>query len=201
MNFDELKDAWANEPVEGPSVPTKLKSTTGNAIYRLRKNMKTEFSWTLIGLGLTLIFMFRQGHFSNLTFCAAFMLFAQSGYFFTRFFLFYKRSGRYDIGLKKNIRQFVYELEINMEVYRTYSICVTPLACLAWIGLLGGEHSSYIRQYFNADISTNPEKLISMLAVLVALQVFGAVMLQLHQKTQYNRYLKELKSVVSEFED
>jgi hypothetical protein len=155
MNFDELKDAWANESVEGPAVPTKLKSATDSAIQKLRRNMKREFSWTLFGLGATLIYLICQKQVSNLTFFAVFMLFVQSGYFFTRFFLFYKRSATYDMGLKKNIRQFVYELELNMEVYRTYSICVTPVSLLAWLGLLTGGHGTYFSIRISESIQAN----------------------------------------------
>lgn len=200
MNFDELKDAWANESVEGPAVPTRLKSTTDTIISRLRKNMKREFLWTIFGLAATLAYMICQKEVSVLTFFAVFMLFVQSGYFFTRFFLFYKRSARYDMGLKENIRQFVYELELNLEVYQTYSICITPVSLLAWLGLLTGGHSTYF-QFFNEDIGEHPRKLISMLLVIVSLQIFGASAMFRQQKRCYKQRVQELKSVASEFED
>lgn len=195
MNFDNLKDAWAQEPDNTGAIPFSFSGSTTSAIRRLRKNMRAEFFWTMGCLGATLVFLFiwRRGHISTLTFYAAFFLFLQAGYYFTRFFLFYRRTASYDIGLRKSLRKFAYELELNMEIYKTYSFCVTPIACLLWMSLL--------HPYFNADLPTSTRTLIWLVGTLLCAPLFTMYCLRFHLWTQYGRYLKELKGVLDDLEE
>lgn len=204
MNFDDLKDAWAKEPIEERSIPAPLTGKTTSAITRLRKNMRNEFFWTLFGLAATLVFMITwgNGHLSNLTLCAAFFLFMQAGYYFTRFFLFYKRTARYDMGLRKGLRKFVYELELNVEVYKAYSFCVAPVACLLWIGILDNDSTTaVVRRYFSTNMPTPGWSLAQMLVILLLMQFVGLFFVNIHLRTQYGRYLKDLKRVLEDLED
>ena len=203
MNFDNLKDAWAKEPVTG-TIPEPMTGKTRSAVTRLRGNMRNEFVWTLIGLACTLVFMmlWGGGHLSVLTFCTAALLFSQSGYYFFRFFLYYRRTGSYDLGLRKGLRRFVSELELNMEIYRTYSFCVTPVACLLWIAILDKDGSTHlIRQYMFSDAPASPWRLLEIIIVLIGIQATVAFCLQFHLRTQYGRYLKELKKILEDLEE
>jgi hypothetical protein len=203
MNFEDLRDAWAKEPLEGGVIPARFTGKTTSALHRLRKNMRNEFVGTLVGLTLTLIFIlaYSRSHLSVLALCAAGFLFVQTGYYFTRFILFYRRTERYDMGLLKNLRKFIYELELNMEVYKTYSFCVTPIACLLWIAIIDRDATTgMVRKYLLSDIPASPWSLLSIVITLLCIQFVGAFFLRLHMRMQYGRYLKELKRTLEDLE-
>ena len=200
MNFDNLKDAWAQEPDNTGAIPLSLSGSTTSAIRRLRKNMRAEFFWTMGGLGATLAFLLIWKRTSILTFYAAFFLFLQAGYYFTRFFLFYRRTASYDIGLRKSLRKFAYELELNMEIYKTYSFCVTPVACLLWLALLDSA-TGLVHPYFSASLPTSTRTLVWLLGTLLCTPLFTMFCLRFHLWTQYGRYLKELKGVLDDLEE
>src|SRR5258708_39972432 len=65
---------------------------------------------------------------------AIFLLLVQSVYYFSRFYLFYKAIGRYDLRLRKSIYKMTYELELNIEIYKTFNYLVAPLVALIIIG-------------------------------------------------------------------
>ena len=206
MNFDDLKDAWAKEPIEERAIPAPLTGKTTSVIARLRRNMRNEFVWTTIGLGATLVMLiFHRGshRLSILALCAAAFLFVQAGYYFGRFFIFYRRTQRYDLGLRKSLRRFVSELELNIEVYRTYSFCVTPLACLLWIAIIDRDATGgvIIGQYLSGEVPSSPWVIVWIILTLIVTQFVGAFFLRLHLETQYVRYLKELKRILDDLED
>ncbi|HTJ12881.1 MAG TPA: hypothetical protein VL547_12680 [Dinghuibacter sp.] len=205
MNFDDLKDAWAKEPVDERVLPARLTGKTTGAIARLRRNMRNEFIWTILGLGATLVVLIVHGGHHRLTilaYCAAAFLFVQAGYYFFRFFLFYRRTQRYDLGLRKSLRRFVSELELNIEVYRTYSFCITPLACLVWIAIVDTDVTGgFIVRYLSGEMPTSPWTIIWIILTLLCTQFLGAFFLHLHLETQYTRYLKELRRILDDLED
>ncbi|TDX00619.1 hypothetical protein [Dinghuibacter silviterrae] len=203
MNFDDLKDAWAKEPAEGgsPSLPTEK---TTSAVSRIRKNMRNEFIATAFGFALTLVIVLMSG-FNHLTFlvvCTASFLFVQTGYYFTRFFLFYRRMERYDLGLKKSIRKIVYELELNMEVYKTYSFCVTPTATLLWIAVMGASSwGKFMRDFICEDTPGSAQKIFWIMVTFLIAQAMVAFVLHLQVRTKYGRHVAELKRVLDDLED
>jgi hypothetical protein len=202
MNFDNLKDAWAQEPVTA-SIPEPLAGKTSSAITRIRKNMRNEFIATVIGLIIPVLFLgvWRGVHLSVLAICAAAFLLVQTSYYFSRFFLFYRRSARYDLGLRKGLRRFVSELELNMEIYRTYSFCVMPLSCLLWVAILDTYSPiHFIHEYMLSDTPTSSRHLLWLILTLLAAQGIVAFFLQIHLRTQYGGYLRELKKTLEDLE-
>lgn len=203
MNFDELRDAWAKEPIDGGAIPALPSKKTLTAISRIRSNMRTEFVFTLIAYGLTAVFIlgFARSHISILIVCAAAFMFTQAAYYFTRFFLFYRRTGRYDLSLKGSLRKIVFELELNMEVYRTYSFCVTPLACLLSLAVLDATGiTNFMKLFACSDTPVGAGNLLWIIVTLLIAQVIGAFFLNLHLKLQYGSYLRDLKRTLDDLE-
>jgi hypothetical protein len=203
MNFDELRDAWARESVPGVVLPAIVAKTTGSAVVRIRRNMRIEFGWVSVAYVAALVYVlcFGRERLTLLLMCSGSFLFVQLGYYFFRFFLFYRRAGRYDPGLRKHLRRFTYELEVNMEIYRVYSFCVVPTGCLLMIALIdAGGRAGFLRTLFCED-GIGRGSLFGVLALLVLLQVIGAALLRLHMRLHYGRHLVVLKKAVEELED
>src|ERR1700743_1086598 len=133
MNIDDLKDAWNKDEPSGMhlSVSTALVKDTTSAIGKIRRNMKSEFIATLVSYFMMLWFLFyyqQNPFFFIVASSLIFTLMIPNAFFFFRFYVFYKSISRYDLNLKKSIRKMTYELELNIELYKSYNICITPLA-------------------------------------------------------------------------
>jgi hypothetical protein len=203
MNFEELRQSWANEPIEGAALPVALTAKTSSAISQVRRNMRNEFIWTLIGFGATLIFVlfYSKTRVSFLIVCAASFLVVQTVYYFWRFFLFYRRTAKYDMNLRKSIQRFVFELQLNMEVYKTYSFCVTPVACLLWIAIADAAGwTGFLQSFLCSGSALGARTVFWTVAVLLLAQIIGAFCLHFHLQTQYGRHLIQLKRVMSDLE-
>ena len=204
MNFDELKDAWAKEAVPPGKLSAELTARGRSAIDHIRRNMRMELLWTLISYVLLLLFLLFYSHtrWSLLLLCTASFLFMQTFYYFFRFFLFYRRTERYDWGLRKSLRQFVYEFELNMEIYKTYAFCVTPVAWLLWMAIMdSGGWMGFLQGFACGDVPFSVGKVTWIVVVLVLGQAFGVLGLKAHLRRKYGRYLIELKNVVEEMEE
>jgi hypothetical protein len=206
MNFDELRDAWAKEAVPGTALPAVIVERAGSAVTRIRRSMRLEFVWMIIGYAATLAYVLLSGptRFSFLVICAASFVIAQTIYFFVRFFLFYRRMERYDLGLRKNLRRFVYELELNIELYKGYAFCVLPAVFLLWIALMdAGGRAGFLRSFLCGDgvVTIGAGSMLAILGMLFLSQVIGVLFLHRRVWVRYGRYLLELKRLVAELED
>lgn len=186
MNFDNLKGAWANDKTDDIPLPVKKisPSETSSVVSKLRKSMKREFISEMIGF-VFLIFIILQSSKNTLSVfiisIAIFLLLVQAGYYFSRFYLFYKAIGCYDLSLRKSIYKITYELELNIEIYKTFNYLAAPLIVLIIIG----------------SMSTS---LFVIFIVLGIAQIISFVLLRLYVRTRYGRYLTELKKLMEDFE-
>jgi hypothetical protein len=189
MNFDDLQDAWAAaQPAENPSSIERLPfEKTFPAITRIRRNMKNEFiAAGLAFLVIIILFLLlsKTGVSVIMVIISSFIWLMQSGYYFWRFYIFYRQISRSDLSLKKSVRKFVYELELNIETYKTYSFCATPLVTLTGLAILA------------------PSGVRLWLIVLILLigQIVSSIWVNWHIKIRYGRYLKELKTLMDDLD-
>lgn len=205
MNFDDLKDAWSGDMTDVPPLPVKdipLKKVT-SSFTNIRRNMRREFFSQIAGyLVMIIIFLsvcktvFSIYVVSVITF----VLLMQCGYYFFRFYLFYKGTGRYDLSLKSSIRKIIYELELNIEIYKTYSCCAMPLAILATIVFIGGDGLFLVIRQMTPGSFVKVGPLLWVFLILAISQAVTVFFLNLHIRLRYGRYLAELKAVVVDLE-
>jgi hypothetical protein len=112
---------------------------------------------------------------------AIFLLLVQTGYYLSRFYLFYKAIGRYDLSSRKSIHKITYELELNIEIYKTFNYFVAPLVALI---IIGGRTTS----------------LFVILILLGVAQIISFFLLKLYIRARYGRQLAELKKIMDDLE-
>jgi hypothetical protein len=186
MNFDNLKDAWADDKTDDIFLPIRKVpiGETSSVVSKLRKRMKREFISEVIGFVLLLLIILQIPKNTLSLFIvsiAIFLLLLQTGYYFFRFYLFYKAIGRCDLSLRKSIHKITYELELNIEIYKTFNQFVAPLIALIIIG----------------SISTS---LFVIFIVLGISQIISFFLLKLYVGIRYGRYLVELKKMMEDLE-
>jgi hypothetical protein len=206
MNFDQLKEAWANDPSKDVSVPVNNLPVKKNSyvVTRIRRNMKKEFIVLLMIYLVIIIFVLLFSR-SSLSLMAAgivsFILLVQSGYYFSRFYSFYRKMSRYDLSLKKSIRKIIYELELNMEIYKTYSFCSMPLVIIAGFFIISPNNmDGLLRQWGSMEASVAAGPLALAIGILLLFQVAAALLANLYMNLQYGQYLKELKKVMDDLD-
>ena len=202
MNFDNLKEAWANDKPE-TQLPSEIpQGKTSVAVTSIRRNMRIEFISQLIGL-LLLIFWVRWASMNRLSFflvsIAAFLLAIQTVYYLFRFYIFYRSMGRYDLSMKKSLRKIVYELELNIEIYKTFNYCAVPLIILI-IVCSSMDLTTYISQTVTHGTVINYNALLIIFLVLLISQIISFFFLNLHIRLQYGRHLAELKKIMEDIE-
>jgi len=206
MNIDDLKDAWNQDEPQGMQIPvsTAAFGKTTSAVAQIRRNMRNEFIACLVSYIALLLLLFNnvQSALSfNLLLIFVFIILVLNGFYFFRFYLFYKSIGSYNLNIKDSIRKITYELELNTEIYKTYNFCVTPLAVLVLFTLLCGENGlNYIRHIFNANASVlSGNLLLVFLVILISFSV-TYFCINLHIRGQYGKYIAELKRAMDDLE-
>ncbi|MGZ3819517.1 MAG: hypothetical protein ACXVB6_02925 [Mucilaginibacter sp.] len=206
MNIDDLKDAWNKDEPSGMhlSVSTAALGETTSLIGKIRRNMKREFIATLISylLMLAFLFFYQQNAFFFITASALiFTLMIPNGLFFFKFFVFYKSISRYDLNMKKSIRKMAYELELNIELYKAYNICITPLATLITFGLVLGKKSfDFIQHALSSNIAVSPGRMLLIFSVILISYIITYVLITKSARCLYGKHLVELKKIADDLD-
>jgi len=207
MNIDDLKGAWGKDEPSGMHLPnsTAVLGKTTSLVDKLRGKMRSEFIATLVAYVLIIAYVIfmcvtfkgtaRAVFFLNTISILLFTILLLNGYFFSRFYLFYKTISRYDLGMKDSIRKITYELELNTEIYKTYSICVVPLSVLITVTLAGGKDIYDYLQRMLATSLLNSGTMLWLFSTILISFTATWFFVNLHVKRQYGRYLAELKQI------
>src|ERR1700729_2899308 len=151
MNIDDLKGAWGKDEPSGMHLPdsTFMMGKTTSVVEKVRKKMKSEFVAALAWYFLLIAYIifirvtfYKTGQaifFLNTVSLLLFILLLLNAYFFGKFYIFYKSMSRYDLGVSESVRKIAYELELNTEIYKTYTLAVAPLSVLITFTLVGGK--------------------------------------------------------------
>jgi hypothetical protein len=186
MNFDNLKDAWANDRTDDISLPVRKAalSETRSVVSTLRRNMKREIIFQLTGFAFLIPFVLlspKNTLSMAIVSIALLLLLVQIMWYSFRFYLFYKAIGRYDLNLRKSIFKITYELELNIETYKTFNYIVTPLAALIIIG----------------SLTTSLFVILFMAGMTHLISLF---LFKLYVQIRYGRQLMELKKIMEDLE-
>jgi len=202
MNIDDLKDAWKNDDQEFAHSPidTAIQGKTISAVTRIRKNMKSEFIGTMCSYLIFIWFLFfRQTDpfLFNITSLLFFSMVILNAYYFFKFYVFYRSISTYDASMKSSITKVAYELELNTEIYKAHSFCITPIAIMVAIGLLCGKQTSaYILQGLTDTSHNAASHLLIMLGILLISFAGAFVLINIHIGLKYGKYLAELKAII-----
>ena len=202
MNFDELKDAWAEDITPEVRLPEKWRvAEARTTVGTIRRNMRNDFLAQAIAY-LLLLLIFRRRISVFPVNIVLLLLLLQWAFYFTRFYWLYRRIGRYDLSVRKSVRRIVYELELNIEVYKTYSFCSVPLATLSGVLIFGGKWLiELMRHLLESTVIVATGMLWWVLVIILVSQVVFYFFLNLHIRLQYGRYIRELKRLADDLDE
>jgi hypothetical protein len=204
MNIDELKDAWGQDEPKGMSLPlsTEALGKTTSVVEKLRSKMRAELVSLLICYAFIIAVLFwgvKSPLFFNITSILLFSILVINVFYCFKFYVFYRVIGRYDLSIIRSISKIAYELELNAEIYKTYSFSAIPLSILTAITLIGSKLS--LDKLPNILAANGFISLTAMLVIfLIILISFGItyVFINLHVRLSYGKHLAELKQVMND---
>ena len=142
----------------------------------------------------------RSPLFFNITVVLLFSSMVISAFYFFRFYVFYNSIGQYDLNIVNSIRKITYELELNTEIYKTYSFSAIPLSVLTALALIA---SKIKFDHLNNAILTNssPLSFNMMLYAFVTILlsfIITYVCINIHVRLSYGKHLAGLKQVMND---
>lgn len=206
MNIDDMKRAWQNQDAgfEHSPVNKAIHGKTISVVQKIRRNMRNEFLATLFSYIIFIWFLFfRQtdAFLFNITSLLFFTMVVLNTYYFFKFYVFYRDANNYNSSLKSSIGNIAYELELNIEIYKAYNFCVTPIAIMVAIGILCGKRASVFILQGLTNSHNSTTHLLILFGTLFISFVGTFFFINLHVNSKYGRHLKELKLIVKNLEE
>jgi hypothetical protein len=207
MNIDDLKDAWGKDEPKGMKLlaNAEMLGKTTSVVSRLRKNMKSEFNALLVSYAIIVVFLFKGNQspfFFNMSIILLFSILVLNCFYYLRFYAFYKSVSRYDVNMRSSIRKIVYELELNAEIYKTYSFSVVPLSVLTTITLISSKVSAdFLNKVLNANGYLSWGVMLMIFSIVLISFTLSYIFITIHVRSSYGKYLAELKKVMNDLGD
>lgn len=208
MNIDELKDAWNKDDSGGMRLhldAARINKTT-SVVGCLRKNMKMELISLLISYVMVFAVLFwnvRSPLFFNITVVLLFSSIVITAFYFFKFYIVYKSIGQYDLSITNSIRKITYELELNTEIYRTYSFSAIPLSVLTALALIASkirfDHLNNIILANSSPLSLN--MMLYVFATVLLSFIITYVCINIYVRLSYGKYLADLKQVMNDLDE
>lgn len=204
MNIDDLKDAWSKEEPGDMHLPSNaaISGKTSSAVGKIRRNMKIEFIATVIlyiAMFGALFGLQQNVFFFNTTCILLYALLMLNAYYISRFYIFYKSIGRYDLNMKNSVYKVAYELELNIELYKAFNFCITPVIILVATGLVcSGLGSNHIPHFLTANIMLSPAMLLFIFFIVLIFFIATYFYIDWYARWLYGKYLKELKLIMDD---
>jgi hypothetical protein len=206
MNIDELKDAWNQDEPKGMSLPlsTEVLGKTTSVVGKIRKKMKAEFIALLVCYTIMVLFLFSSDQpslFIDMIKILLFSILLLNGFYYFRFYVFYKNIARYDLNLRNSIRKIVYELELNAEIYKTYSFSAMPLSILTAGAFIASKlNFIHMHNVFAPGSNLSVSTMLWVCATILVSYVITYFLIGLTVRLTYGKYIDELKQVMNDLD-
>ena len=187
MDLENLKQVWNEEKIESiPEISLEKQKEIHTPLKIIRKNMRTEF-WTSI---VFFLLWAVSSPFSGMDIKHTYLLvililtaFVIIGYYYLKFYTFYKKLNTQNLNTYHNILDLRYELVLNSELYKSFYIASIPF-------ILGFYYASYVD---NKDFNLSFFSIIS-LSFCVLIYFIGKYWLY----ENYGKYIQQISKIIAE---
>jgi len=187
MDLENLKQVWNEEKIESiPEISLEKQKEIHTPLEMIRKNMRTKFWMNIILFPLWAALLPLMGKDTKQTYLLAILIFIAFiiiGYYYLKFYTFYKKLNTKNLNTYHNILDLRYELVLNSELYKSFYIVFIPIGlCLYTILYLHGKET-------NLTIFS-----IKLLIFGVFFYFGGKYLLY----ENYGKYIQKISKIVSE---
>ena len=135
MDLENLKQVWNEEKIESfPEISLEKQKEIHTPLEMIRKNMRAEFWISVVSFSLWAIMLPLMGKNVEQTYLLVILIFIAltiTGYYYLKFYTFYKKLNTKSLNTYHNILDLRYELVLNSELYKSFYIVFIPIGlCL-----------------------------------------------------------------------
>ena len=187
MDLENLKQVWDEEKIESiPEISLEKQKEIHTPLEMIRKNMRTEFWTSIVFFLLWAVSSPFSGMDTKHTYLLVILIltaFVIIGYYYLKFYTFYKKLNTQNLNTYHNILDLRYELVLNSELYKSFYIASIPF-------ILGFYYASYVD---NKDFNLSFFSIIS-LSFCVLIYFIGKYWLY----ENYGKYIQQISKIVAE---
>ena len=135
MDLENLKQVWDKEKIESvPEISLEKQKEIHTPLEIIRMNMRTEFWISIVSFPLWAAMLLLKGKDTIQIYLLIMLIFIAliiMGYYYLKFYTFYKKLNTKSLNTYHNILDLRYELVLNSELYKSFYIVFIPIGlCL-----------------------------------------------------------------------
>ena len=190
MDLENLKQVWNEEKIESvPEISLEKQKEIHTPLEMIRMNMRTEFWMNIIFFPLWAVLFPLMGKNIEQTYLLVILIFIAltiTGYYYLKFYTFYKKLNTKSLNTYHNILDLRYELVLNSELYKSFNIVFVPIM----LGL-------YSTLYLHNKESNIIFFIILFLTFCVILYFIGKYWMY----ESYGKHIMKISKIVAEIKD
>ena len=187
MDLENLKQVWDKEKIESvPEISLEKQKEIHTPLEMIRKNMRTEFWISIVSFlifGIQIFFIVKGTEQTFFLIMLAFITLGILGYYYLKFYSFYKKLNTKNLNTYHSILDLRYELVLNSELYKSFYIAAIPFILDFY----------YVLYIGNEDIDLTFFSIIS-LSFCVLIYFVGKYWLY----ENYGKYIQKISKIVAE---
>ena len=139
MDLENLKQVWDKEKIESvPEISLEKQKEIHTPLEMIRKNMRAEFWISVVSFSLWAMMLPFMGKNTEQTYLLVILVFIAltiTGYYYLKFYIFYKKLNTKNLNTYHNILDLRYELVLNSELYKSFYIVFIPIGLCLYTAL------------------------------------------------------------------
>ena len=187
MDLENLKQVWDKEKIESvPEISLEKQKEIHTPLEMIRMNMRTEFWISIVSFlifGIQIFFIVKGTEQTFFLIMLAFITLGILGYYYLKFYSFYKKLNTQNLNTYHSILDLRYELVLNSELYKSFYIAAIPFILDFY----------YVLYIGNEDIDLTFFSIIS-LSFCVLIYFVGKYWLY----ENYGKYIQKISKIVAE---
>jgi len=215
MNFDDIKKEMNESVDQLPKKEFKIDLNKGknNPVHMIRSNMKKEISFVIFGIIFFLIYPvildMRGIEMSTLARSSYLIFMSLNAILMSLYVLklinFVKKSSNFQTNTRDSIKDYIYEIKLTLESYKSYVVAsslLTPVPVFALLGVRNGWDASTkfeFERWFNLQLSAFE------ISVLIVSYLIFSVLIYLvtlyWTNFLYGKHVTELEKIVSDLDE
>ena len=188
MDLENLKQVWSEEKIESiPEISLEKQKEIHTPLEIIRKNMRTKFWVNIILFPFWAVLFPLNGKDTEQTYLIVILVLTAlmvMGYYYLKFYTFYKKLNTQNLSTYHSILDLRYELVLNSELYKSFYIAF-------FIPLILGLYSILYLGKKDFDLT-----FFTILSLLLCVVIYFIGKYSLYEN--YGKYIQQISKIVAE---
>ena len=187
MDLENLKQVWDEEKIESvPEISLEKQKEIHTPLEIIRMNMQTEFWISIVSFPLWAALLLLTGKDTMQIYLLIMLIFIAliiMGYYYLKFYTFYKKLNTKSLNTYHNILDLRYELVLNSELYKSFYTAFIPIM-LGLFSILFLDSKNFDLTFF------------TILSLSFCVGIYSTGKYWLYEN--YGKYIQKISKIVAE---